>query len=288
VQFVSRAIARIHWHSNLTTCFPHGIKTANYKSRALASVLKLVLLPGLLFLLVLTSSAWAQTAVDEVKPTAEGAPYTRLNSWSVFSEYSPNSSHMFLGVSQQRRLLIFGGEYARRLLLTRWVGLHYLAQARPVILENDPALVGFRSLNTGQLIVQFPRPVRLESVNDAPILLDIPPRIVRAFPVYTQEWTYAGGINPLGIKLNLLPRHRIQPVFSSTAGFLLSSRDIPVDHSSNFNFSFDFGAGIEWFQSSNRSVRLDYRLHHISNASISTTNPGIDSGLFQLSYSFGK
>jgi len=208
--------------------------------------------------------------------------------WSVFSEYSPNSSHVFLGVSQQRRLVIIGGEYSRRLFQSRWLNLHYLIQARPIVLENDPALAGFRSLSTGQIIVQFPKPVRLESVSDAPVLFVMPPRIVRAFPVYTREWTYAGGINPLGIKLNFWPRHRIQPVFSSTAGFLVSSRDIPVDHSSNFNFSFDFGAGIEWFQSPGRSVRLDYRLHHISNAGSGTRNPGIDSGLFQLTYSFGK
>jgi Lipid A 3-O-deacylase (PagL) len=248
----------------------------------------LALLPGLLFFLSCTSSGWAQSAFDAGKVSAEETPFTRLNSWSVFIEYSPNSSHLFLGVSQQRRLLIFGGEYARRLFLNHWVSLHYLAQARPIVLENDPAQVGFRSLTTGQFVLQFPQPVRVESVSRAPVLLIVQRQVVRAVPVYSREWTYAGGINPLGIKLNLLPHQRIQPVLSSTAGFLVSARDIPVDHSSNFNFSFDFGAGVEWFQSPKHSVRLDYRLHHISSAYIGARNPGIDSGLLQLTYSFGR
>lgn len=290
---ILKALLRIHLQSFFSTCPPNGIKAGNdnsEESRTLGPVLKLAALPGFLFLLTFTSpnSAWAQASVDEPKPSAEGASFTRLNTWSVSSEYSPNSSHIFLGVSQQRRLVTIGGEYSRRLFQSRWLNLHYLAQVRPLVLENDPALIGFRSLSTGQFVLQFPHPVRVESVNHASVLLVVPPQPVRAVPAYTREWTYAGGINPLGIKLNFWPHHRIQPVFSSTAGFLVSARDIPVDHSSDFNFSFDFAIGLEWFQSPRRSIRLDYRLHHISNDNISSTNPGVDSGLFQLSYSFGK
>src|SRR5512136_1904276 len=37
------------------------------------------------------------------------------NTWGIFGEFSPDSSHIFLGIAQQRRLLMFGGEYAHRL-----------------------------------------------------------------------------------------------------------------------------------------------------------------------------
>src|SRR5262249_32066477 len=53
-------------------------------------------------------------------------PYSRLNTWSIFGEFSPNSHHIFLGDSQERRLVSIGGEYVRRLVFKRWFELGYL------------------------------------------------------------------------------------------------------------------------------------------------------------------
>jgi Lipid A 3-O-deacylase (PagL) len=45
---------------------------------------------------------------------------------------------------------------------------------------------------------------------------------------------------------------------------------------------------VEIYQNKTRSIRVEYRYHHISNHDTATENPGIDSGLFQLSYSLGR
>jgi opacity protein-like surface antigen len=72
-------------------------------------------------------------------------------------------------------------------------------------------------------------------------------------------------------------------------GFAVSPRDIPVFNSSTFNFTFEGGAGVEIYQSHTRSCQLEYRYHHLANAGGgSTANPGIDSGVVKVTYSFGR
>jgi len=223
---------------------------------------------------------------EQGSAAASETPYSSLNTWSFFGEYSPNSSHIFLGVTEKRRLVFLGGEYTRRLRLNGWMGLYYLAQARPLMLESDPVLLGYEDVSSHRLLFPFAKPPRVEMVVHT--LIAVPPGNVVVTQRYGREWTYAGGANPLGIKWNLRSRHRLQPVLLGATGFLISARDVPIDHASTFNFSFEFGAGLEWFYEPKRSLRVDYRIQHISSANIGTENPGIDSGLFQFSYSFGR
>lgn len=222
-------------------------------------------------------------------PVNNDLPFTRLNTWSAFTQYSPNSSHIILGYAERRRLVTVGGEYSRRLSSRKWESLYYLVQARPLVLAGDPDLVALKSIFSNQVVVRFPSPERVVAISRALVDVPVGPNLVIvASPVYGRQWTYSAGFNPLGLKLSLAPRRRLQPVLLAAAGFLVSTRDLPVDNSSRFNFSFEFGGGLEWFYKPRRSVRFDYRIHHISNARIGATNPGIDSGLMQITYSFGR
>ena len=226
-------------------------------------------------------------AENKTAPVSASEPqFSGLNTWGVFGEYSPTSSHIFLGVSEERRIVILGGEYARRLHLNRWMGLYYVAQVRPLVLEGDPAVVGYQDVSSHQVVVRLPVAKRVDVV-DRTSVFPLPGNVQARF-FYERQWTYSAGVNPLGIKLNLGPRHRLQPVILGAAGCLVSTRDMPVDHASTFNFSFEFGAGFEWFYRPARSMRIDYRIHHISSAYIGTKNPGVDSGIFQVTYSFGR
>jgi hypothetical protein len=69
---------------------------------------------------------------------------------------------------------------------------------------------------------------------------------------------------------------------------MYSTRPVPIDFAGSFNFVFDFGPGVEFYCSRTRSLRLEYRYHHISNHNSAPENPGIDNGLFQVSYVFGR
>src|SRR5579872_792356 len=101
-------------------------------------------------------------------PSAEPA-YSRLNTWSVFAEYAPNSSHILIGVSNQRRLVTAGFEYGRRIYSADKFQLYYLIQARPFVLEGDPTLAGYKEASTGQTVVTFTPPPRVVNTPTTPI-----------------------------------------------------------------------------------------------------------------------
>ncbi len=69
---------------------------------------------------------------------------------------------------------------------------------------------------------------------------------------------------------------------------MYSTQPIPTQSAGSFNFTFDLGAGLEVYRSARTSIRAEYRYHHISNHNTATQNPGIDNGLFQVSYTFGR
>jgi Lipid A 3-O-deacylase (PagL) len=45
---------------------------------------------------------------------------------------------------------------------------------------------------------------------------------------------------------------------------------------------------VEIYQSHTRSIQMEYRYHHLANTSSGSANPGIDSGVLKVSYSFGR
>jgi opacity protein-like surface antigen len=103
-----------------------------------------------------------------------------------------------------------------------------------------------------------------------------------------RRWTYAQSLSPAGTRINLLPHRRLQPTASFLAGYILSAKKIPLDAAGAFNFTFEFGGGLEYFQSQSRSIRLEYQIQHFSNAYTAVANPGVDNGLFKLTCNFGR
>ena len=85
-----------------------------------------------------------------------------------------------------------------------------------------------------------------------------------------RRWSIGEAMSPAGLQLNFSPRRKLQPFLSAHGG------------------SFDLGVGIELYRSKTRSIRAEYRYHHISNDDTAQSNPGIDNGLFQVSYVFGR
>ena len=69
---------------------------------------------------------------------------------------------------------------------------------------------------------------------------------------------------------------------------MLSAKKIPIESAGSFNFTFEFGAGLEYFLSPSRSMRIEYQIQHFSNAYTAQQNPGVDNGLFKMTCSFGR
>jgi putative component of toxin-antitoxin plasmid stabilization module len=45
---------------------------------------------------------------------------------------------------------------------------------------------------------------------------------------------------------------------------------------------------MELYRNHRHSVAIEYRIHHLSNAYIGDNNPGVDSGIFKLTYSSSR
>lgn len=103
-----------------------------------------------------------------------------------------------------------------------------------------------------------------------------------------REHTYGAGLSPIGLKLNFRRAQMLQPFASGTAGFLYFSKDVPVPGAKRFNFTFDFGGGIDIVKESRRGITVGYKYQHISNGDRSPINPGVDVQLIYVGYSIRR
>ena len=97
---------------------------------------------------------------------------------------------------------------------------------------------------------------------------------------------YGAGLSPLGFKLIFATKNWVQPFVAASVGFLYFQHDIPVPHSSRFNFTPEMGIGVQLFVAPKRALTLGYEFHHISNAGISENNPGMNSHVIYAGFSF--
>jgi opacity protein-like surface antigen len=200
-----------------------------------------------------------------------------------------------LGSADNRKILDFGAGYNRRLIMNRIVNWQYSFELLPVALESDPLEI--------ETIQQTVPTVLTSTLNLGSQALNCTPQSTaysfttaggvtyagtESFSCSGREWTIGEGISPIGFQWNFMTRDKIQPFLIGHGGYMYSTQPIPLSMAGSFNFTFDLGAGVEIFQNKTRSIRVEYRYHHISNHDTATENPGIDSGLFQLSYSFGR
>lgn len=97
---------------------------------------------------------------------------------------------------------------------------------------------------------------------------------------------YGAGLSPLGLKVNFGQESWIKPFVAASVGFLYFQDDVPVPHSSRFNFTPEIGVGVQFFLAPKRAVTLGYKFHHMSNANTGSSNPGMDSHVIYAGFSF--
>jgi hypothetical protein len=261
-------------------CFRQGAGRAAELATGLA--------PGLAIGLALVAFAVAAQA-----QTAPEAPYySRVNSFGLLAAYSNDSSHMLLGVAENRKLLNFGALYSRRLLHNRVVNWQYNAEILPVALESDPVdhyEITFTSPQEASF-TQTTLPIGACHADSGSgsyaaggVTYDY-----SYSDTCGRRWTIGEGFSPIGFQWNFLPRRKLQPIVLGHGGYMYSTQPIPTTDAGSFNFTFDFGVGFELYRTRTRSIRVDYRYHHISDHYTTTENPGIDNGLFTVAYSFGR
>jgi hypothetical protein len=228
------------------------------------------------------------------------------HSWSVFTEYSPDSTHLFLGISQDREFVSFGLAFHKRLALNRVWEFSWTPDIRPLMAESDPVRTGdnfsicvFPSGNTTQPCTPMSGYARI--VPHQPVLIPMPETSKTSGAVagqpyyedytyhYGRRWTWVPSFSPIGFQGVFLPRSRIQPLLELTGGFAVAPRDLPLFDTSAFNFTFSFGGGMRMFGSLTHATEIEFRVQHFSNGYLGTNNdPGIDSRFIRMSYVWGS
>ena len=100
--------------------------------------------------------------------------------------------------------------------------------------------------------------------------------VVPAF-VLTQRAgaAYGVGLNPFALKWNFAPQRKIVPYVEIGGGVLLTNTEVPAG-TSHVNFTPTGAIGLHFLRGKyNWSVEVRYM--HISNAGLSTPNPGINT-----------
>jgi Lipid A 3-O-deacylase (PagL) len=87
---------------------------------------------------------------------------------------------------------------------------------------------------------------------------------------------YGFGFAPWIMKWNLEPHHRISPYIEIGGGGLISTREIPIGEASHFNFTPTGAIGINILRGKYH-WSVDFRYFHISDAQITSFNPGTDT-----------
>jgi hypothetical protein len=169
-----------------------------------------------------------------------------LGFWAGFSPQSGST----IGVSPDRKFFLSAVRYSR--VLKNWhdIGFRYTIDLVPAAVVLQPKN-GFQVLSGGQ-----------------------------------REAIYGTGISPVGFQINFRRQKALQPFAETNGGLLYFLRNVPVPGSSNFNFTFDFGGGAQYFYRPKRALTAGYLFHHISNAETAPHNPGIDNNIIFGGLSF--
>lgn len=172
------------------------------------------------------------------------------NEYGIWVGGAPNSATVF-GSATDRKLFLLGLRYGRVLGGTRNVAFEF----------------------TSDLILRA-------TIYQPDSLIRLDPRIAPR--------ASGRGSSPFGLKIILNRQGRIKPFVNGSAGFLFFDRGTPVEvpGATRFNFTFEFGGGVHLFATKRNAFSLGYKLHHISNARITSVNPGLDSNVFYAGYSF--
>ncbi len=108
--------------------------------------------------------------------------------------------------------------------------------------------------------------------------------VVPVFLVFQPANTaYGFGLNPIALKWNFAPEHKVRPYLEIGGGTLFTNNQVPSD-TSRVNFTSGGALGMHFLRNK-YNWAAEVRFMHISNASIANHNPGINT--VQIRIGFG-
>jgi hypothetical protein len=103
------------------------------------------------------------------------------------------------------------------------------------------------------------------AVDAVPIFLVVQPK----------NTAFGGGINPVNFKWDFYTRKRVLPYAELSGGTLFTTQEVPSG-TSQINFTSGAAVGVH-IMGEERNVSVEVRYMHISNAGLTSPNPGINT-----------
>jgi hypothetical protein len=206
---------------------------------------------------------------DQHTTASPSSPYALEKGMNEFGVWGGGSfdSPTLIGTSENARFGLVAFRYARVLATGNSVALKYTVDAVPL------ALLSYERFR----FVPQSNPNVFQLVQD-------------------RKTAHAVGLTPIGFQLNFRRRKRVQPFAETSGGFLYFTQPVPDERSAlepnrrgaHFNFTADFGGGVQVLTKERRAYTFGYKYHHLSNGFRAPINPGFDSNLLYFGFSIFK
>ena len=96
-------------------------------------------------------------------------------------------------------------------------------------------------------------------------------------PAPGRHWIYGGGLSPAGVQMEFHNHTRLTPFGEVVGGFLYFRQPVLAYDETQFQFTIAPGLGVRIAMTPRTALIFGYRYHHLSNANIYKSNPGLDS-----------
>lgn len=178
--------------------------------------------------------------------------------FQFWAGYSPQSVTL-IGTTEDRRIVLAGFDYAFRC----WAWENISVSFAPGIM---PAAI----------LLQPSETFVVNTLPNGPRFRTVPAHGVYGFAV-----------TPLGVRVDFRRQHRVSLLLQTEEGIIASTQRIPenVTDATGLNFLFDFGGGMRLRTGDRHAVDLGYKFLHVSNASTTDVNPGVDNNVFYIAFS---
>ena len=97
-------------------------------------------------------------------------------------------------------------------------------------------------------------------------------------------WVRGVAIVPVGVESQIRIARRWRVYGGAAAGVAWFTRPVPDPGARAFNYTIEFGGGLQWQFRRREWLRVGYKFHHLSNAYTAPSNPGVDGNVFLIGF----
>jgi len=101
-----------------------------------------------------------------------------------------------------------------------------------------------------------------------------------------RKTTFGFGFQPAVFRFIFMPEKRLKPFVQTGVGMMFTNNPLLVPDATSYNFTGDFGGGLQFYTEPKKAITFGYRYFHISNFNTTNFNPGYNANIFNIGFSY--